>query len=668
MILGVDIETCSAADIEDGASPYAEHPSTKVWCVVFAFSTGPGHAEVLRWTPGLAVPARVVRHIEDGGPVLAHNVSFEQSIFHYILAPQFGFPEPKIEQWEDSLAVAAAFSLPLGLGHLGAVIGARTLKDDEGRKVMLSLSKVKRGAADGWVYPSPTPEQMARLLDYCEQDVLSMLDCWWKLPTLPDAERAMLVLDRKINTRGALLDLELAAAMGRMADAREQEIGFEAWTLTNDLLGMGNVPALTEWIKEQGVTLPKVVRKKVDGTFHATESIDRTSMAELLKRDDLPQVVRDALLMRIEAGRVTSLAKTARAPLAVNQDGRLRNALRFCKAHTGRWSSEVLQVHNLARPTKQFKAIGDLFEERVRAGDIVGAGMLHPVLDGLSFLLRRLVVAPKGRMLQGADFSAIEARVLAWIAGQNDVLAAFADPTRDVYMEDAAKVGSDNRDLGKEQRLGLGFGMGAVKFHARANARGVPLTLARAREVQQAWRKNNPLIVQFWHDLEAAVRAAIANRGDVFPVGEFITVAASKDCLRVRLPSGRALHYWRPSTKLVTKSVEVVNDAGEIETREFETEEIRFFMPKKRGMEIETTYSGKLTENVVQGIARDLLRDALLRLDAAGFEIPLHVHDSATAEVDAPRPAFNFIVAEVPAWAPGLAVAVEGYIGRHFKG
>lgn len=637
---------------------------------MFALSPRRGENKVFRWFPGSVLPAWVVQHVAAGSPVLAHYTSFEQSIFEHILVPHYGFPVVAVNQWIDTLALAAALNLPLGLGQLGAAIGATVLKDEEGRKLMLSLSHVEK--IDGeWIYPTVSPEQLDRLALYCERDVLSMIDCWWKLPKLPPSERELLIVDREINTRGVLLDLPLAAKMEKMTRVREAQIAREVWSQTHDLIGMSSVPALTEWVKDKGVELPKIVRKKADGSFHATESIDRASIATLMAREDLPPVVRSALQLRIEAGRVTSLAKTTRIPDVVNADGRMRHALRYCKAHTGRWTSEILQLHNLAKPTKEFKKVAADFTTAVREGNIVRAGELHPVLDGLSFMLRSLVIAPPGFDLVGGDFAAIEARVVAWLAGQNDVLAAFADPTRDIYVEDAARVGSDNRDLGKEQRLGLGFRMGIVKFRDRAAARGVVLTPKRAHEVVKAWRTNNPKITAFWEALEKAFRAAMLNRGESFFVGEYLTVVAGKECLRIILPSGRALHYWRPSSKLVKKKVKTFDESGVVVEREFESDELRFFTPGKRGMEVETTYSGKLTENVVQAVARDLLAASLVRLHNSPYKVVLHVHDSIAAEVPQGQGSveeFCQLMAAVPTWAPGLPVAVEGYRSRHFKG
>lgn len=681
MILGVDIETCSFADIDDGASPYAQHETTRAWCAVFVLSDGPGKEVCAHyWSPRIhnpeLIPKPIRDHILDGGPVLAHNASFEISIWKHLLAPYHKFPLPELWQWRCSLLTAAICNLPLSLSNLGAAIGARVTKDTEGQQLMLQLAKVKKDKRTGsWVYPEPTPVQLKRLIDYCYQDVLSMLECWWKLPKPPSAEQEMMRVDRVINERGMLIDVELALAMQRMAKQRELQIGAEVWHTTHEMCGLTAPGVLKDWLQRQGVELPKRLRKTDEG-FTKTESVDRGAIDELLKRADLPELVRDVLGLRVETGRVTSLAKAAAVPRVVNHDNRLRWSLRYAMAHTGRWSSEGLQVHNLAKPTKSFGKVRDLFLDAVRAGDLEHASLLHPVLEGLSYSLRSLVTAPPGYDIIGGDYSAIEARVVAWLAGQQDALDAFADPSRDIYVEDAARCGSDNRDFGKEQRLGLGFGMGDVKLYERATARGVAITTKQARQAKTIWRGANPMIVKLWRDLQDAFFEVIAEPGRTVAIGQHLRVLSHKNGDRVYLflPSGRAIYYWRPSVREAEREIKSIDEDGKIVVRKEMLKEIRFWTPGRRGMEQDSTYGGKLTENATQAVARDLLRDALIRFDVRPiqtYQVVIHVHDAIAAQVATGHGStdeFCSIMAEVPSWAPGLPVAVEGYRSKCFKG
>lgn len=670
-ILGVDVETCSAADIRDGAAPYAEHESTHAHCAVFALSERRGDIRVARWTPGETLAPWVAEHVAAGRPVLAHTAGFESAIFEHVLVPHHGFPAVAIEQWRDTAAIASALNLPSSLAALGEVLGVPAPKDLDGRELMLRYARAVE-TPRGWAAPLIPPDEFARLLAYCERDVVAMLDCWWRLPQLPRAEQELLAVDRKINHRGVQLDLFQAKRITAMARARSEELARCAWLATGDLLGLSSQPALAAWLKERGVELPRVLRVRDDGRKEMTETISRAALTDLLAQDHLDPLVREVLTYRIESGRATSLAKAARVPDVVSRDGRLRGALRYCGAHTGRWTSQGLQLHNLAKSPKAFKSVEPQFRRAVSDSDLPAAASAYSVLDGLSFMLRGLVMARVGNELIGADYSAIEARVLAWVAGQDDVLQMFAR-NEDVYTEDARRIGSSDRQLGKVQRLGLGYGMGAVKFRDTAAKAGVSLSLLDARNVVHGWREANPAIVQFWRALEDACVRAVQNPapGASEFVGSHVMVTATRDCLRVRLPSGRSLHYWRPQVRKVVKRVETVDAHGEVCEHEFEAEELRFHAATRKGFVPETTYGGKLTENVVQAIARDLLGAALLRLDRTWYDVVLHVHDSIAAEVPAGAGSvdeFVSIISRCPTWAAGLPLHAEGYRSRHFRG
>lgn len=666
-LLALDYETQSAADIDDGASAYAEHESTRVLCGVFIlYDDREGVTEVSRWTPASPLPAWAVRHVEAGGRLLAHNHSFEASINRYCLTQ---FPATRAEQWIDTLQLAAVLGLPLGLAGLGAAIGAKVQKDDEGHQLMLRLSVVRRNRKGELVVPTVTPADLERLLDYCETDVRATIECWRRLPAVPAAEHLLMAVDHRINERGVALDFDLAANMQTIARARLEEIMADTWNATGDLIDVASPVALMNYARDRGVTLPKVVRKRADGTRHATESIGRAAIAELLDRPDLQEELRKALLLRIEAGRATSLAKLGRLGNVANADGRARWLLRYAKATTGRWASEVLQLHNLPRPSKAFAVWSTVALDAVRARDMARLAAVHAVLEALSFLLRALVIARPGKVLFGGDYAAVEARIVAWLAGQDDVLAMFAAGT-DVYVADAAVINSDNRNLGKACRLGLGFQMGAVRFVDSAATHGVNVAPKRAREIVTAWRAANPMIVQLWRGLEDAFAEAHRAGSGEFPVGPHLVVLGGRENVRILLPSGRQLYYWRAHERPTVKKIEVVNDDGLIETREIECVAQRYYARQGARMVVEDTYGGHLTENVTQAVARDLLRDALLRFDASPFDVVLHVHDSIAAEGDPGRPLADFTasMAEVPTWAPGLPVNVEGYNSRHFKG
>lgn len=672
MILGIDFETYSAVDIKNGSDAYAAHWSTGVHCGVLVLATEDLELKgSFHWIAGKKLPPWAFEHLKAGRPVLAHNASFERSIIHHVLRPRFEWPTVPLDSWRDSLLVAAANNLPTSLAGLGKALGTPVQKDDDGHALMKALCRVVHDKETGtWLAPVPTDEQLQRLIRYCEMDVLTMLECWKRLPKLSPFENKLLCIDRKINVRGAPLDAKLALNMRDMAIDRVKQLDRDTARITEcEILSTSSAPAMKGYLGGEDVELPMQLRVK-KGVRTQTASIDKEAVKELLEDDDLPDHIRELLGVRQEAGKATSLAKLARIPDMVSADGRLRHALKYCGAHTGRWSSQGLQIHNMPKSPKEFQAVAEPLREAILKRDLEKALSLAPnLMQAMSWLLRSVIAAPTGKELIGGDYSAIEARVLAWLAGQNDVLELFATGV-DVYTADAKAIGSDDRQLGKVQRLALGYGMGAVKFAAKAAEYGIDLSLKDARTVQQLWRKNNPAICQFWLDLEHACHAA--TRGESTKVGR-LNVVADKTCLRIVLPSGRSLRYWRPHLRNSVRMVETVNDAGELIERELSLTELRFYTesPDRKGMMIEGTYGGKLSENVTQAVSRELLGAALVRLDSTAYDVVMHVHDSIVAEVDTGTgdvDEFCKIMARSPKWATDLPIAVDGYRGKHFRG
>jgi DNA polymerase len=433
------------------------------------------------------------------------------------------------------------------------------------------------------------------------------------------------------------------------------------------------------WLKYRGVVLPKRTRKKKDGSYHKTETIDKLAVVELL-RGELPEDVRLMLRNRAEASKAASLAKLNRVEPMVGTDGRLRFALNYCGAHTGRWTSEGLQLHNL--PKNQLTAAASaLVRDLVEAEDPQALELVEArPLEALSQMLRSVVVAPPGRELIGADFSAIEARVCAWLAGQDDVVMFFHEfdaqrraggKPKDFYIFTAESIDSDERQLGKVAALALQYGMGDVTFAGTAAKWGVPLTLLRARQVKLSWRLVNRCIAQWWRDLEDAAFAAVLEPGSKHRAGR-VSFRSTGKVLLMRLPSGRSIRYWQPSIVLKTRVFQLVDDEGKQVQKSVTREELQFWKPARGAMVAETTYGGKLAENATQAVARELLAAGLVRLDGvAPYELVIHVHDSAAAEVPEGEgdPAdFADRLAAAPPWAAGCPVAAEGWRDRRFRG
>lgn len=577
-LIGIDFETASTANLKVvGNWRYSLDPSTIVYCAAFEGGT---------WEPGQPPP-----RFPSDAVFLAHNSPFERSIWTNVLHPRFGWPECP-ERWEDSQAHAAAANLPITLEGLGAALGTPVQKDKAGHDLMLLMSKLTAGEKNVF----DTAENRARLLAYCVQDVRTMLAIWQRVPKMIASEAALWRLDQKINHRGVFLDRDFVRQLQRMADKRMRELKIDASEETEgDIWSSASTPAVKKWLTSKGVELPKASRVRVTGEEHESESIGRHAVLGML--EGATPEVRAVLENRLEASKATSLAKLKKVEQLVDpRDGRLRNSLQFCGAHTGRWSSRGLQVHNLPRDKRPEEEVARV-RELVAAGDLQGlSALVDRPLEALSMSLRGVIAAAPGMELIGADFSAIEARVLAWLAGQHDVLSVLADPKQDVYVYAAKKIGSGDRQLGKVLTLACGYGMGPIKFRDTAAGYGLRLTLKEARTAVLAWRKSNTAIVDLWQLTEDACREAIASPGRVVNVGAFLKVAATKTCLMVQLPSGRAIRYWRPTVRTVMKEIETVDEDGEIVKLKRESTEIVFFTPGKNAVDMvqESTYSGKL--------------------------------------------------------------------------
>lgn len=673
-ILCVDIETCSNASIQHGAAAYAAHESTVVWCVSFGTQDSPDdEPSLFTWTPGCDLPDGVREWIEGGGNLLAHNAGFEMAIWREILTPEFRWPLPKITQWRCSLATAAAANLPVSLEGLAKTFKGAAQKDMGGSALMRRLAHAAYDPEiESYDYPAPNDDELNALFDYCEADVRATLNVWARLPKLSDHELAVWHADQRINERGVCIDTKFVQQMAMMAERRKQQLGNDVFRITGSLLANStSTPSLKAWLKEEGIELPVAERRK-DGVVSEVETLNKAAVNEMLKRDDVEGAVRAVLTNRVEANKSASLAKLKRVPNMVGKDGRLRGALRYSIAHTGRWASSGIQVHNLPKDKREPEH-RDRVLRCIREGSLDRLVLTEPrPLEAMSESLRAMIIAGPGKDLIAADFAAIEARVLAWLADDHRLLGMFS-ANEDIYVKAAADVGSDSRQLGKVCSLALGYGMGPLKFASTATSWGVPLDLREAVRVQRAWRSANTAIVNFWFELENAVRRALEYRGETVQVGK-LEVVASNRCLHIKLPSGRSIRYWRPQVRRKLKKLPCVTDQGVVEEREVELPEISFYSvgQNKGSLALESTYGGKLVENVTQAVARDLLANAILNLEAQNFPIVMHVHDSIVAEVphsdQRTVDEFCYHMTEMPQWAYGCPVTAEGYRGSFFQG
>jgi DNA polymerase len=683
--LNIDFESRSTVDLTvTGVYPYAVHPDTGIWCLAYCFDEG----EVGLWLPGQPIPPEIVDHVFAGREVRAWNAAFERVMWREIMVPRHGAPAIRDEQFVCSMAEAAAMALPRSLGAAAKAIGAAEQKDGAGHDLMMRLARPRSFRPDGTPVWWDEPERLAKLYEYCRQDVATERAIVKCLRRLTPTERRVYLLDQRMNDRGMAIDRPLVVAA--------QKIASEGAARANVLLAeltMGSVPAVTNharmlrWVQAQGVE---------------TSSVDKKHVKELLE-GDLPENVRKALVLRAETG-LTSVAKLQAMLNAAGADDRVRGMLLYHGATTGRWAGRLVQPQNFTR--------GDVddveaFIPQVLAGDYAGIDLVEPPVKVISSLMRAMMVAGPGEVLVAADYSAIEARVLNWLAGQEDVLQMFRDG-KDIYRHNAARLFQipldevlkfPHRQTGKFQELGCGFGMGAKKAVEAANTAQygyLQLSLDRAREIVNDYRDSHPQVKQCWYDTEAACKEAVANPGKrvVFGALGNLTAVKAGAYLYIVLPSGRPLCYPSPRLKMAETawSRQAREDAAAM--RAFITEngldiplpeippveerlslEFSSVDSKTNQWGREHTYGGKLVENIVQAVSRDLMAEAMLRAEERGFPVVCTIHDEVVAEIEEPHASceanlvedFEQILTELPTWATGCPVAAEGWLGTRYR-
>jgi DNA polymerase len=549
---------------------------------------------------------------------------------------------------------ALAYGLPGRLENAAAALGLAHQKDMIGHRLMLKMSRPPKSgvAPTAW-----TPSDYIILGDYCARDVDAEAALSEVIPELQPDEKELSALDARMNTEGKLgVDLPRVAALGVVAGAAEKVDAARCAVLTaGAVTSPGTQTArLLLWLGSKGLALPDTARATIEEALlldlRAEGVTDWEAVAEVLE-------------IRLRMARASTRKLERMTQMSEPPDHALRGQFQFCGAgRTGRWSGRGVQVQNLPRVPKGFSP--DLFEQVATQACLGGPWDLNivtpaPVLDCVSWSLRSCLKASEDdHVLWSFDFSQIEARVLAWLAGQQDVLAVFASGD-DVYVWAAAQFGSSDRQLGKVLILALGFGMGAIKLRETARkAYGVVLTAGEAERFKDGWRRSNPHIVRFWHEMETAAREAILRRGSgwVAPAGgSGIAFCCTGKTLQMRLPSGRVLYYHRPRI-------------------DFETGSIVYWGPEVGNRWVEQrTWGGKLAENATQAAARDVMSEAMLRAWRRVGVVPcMTVHDELVYPIPAAgvlSKALNILrglMLEAPPWAGGLPLAGEHKIMRRY--
>lgn len=647
--LFIDIETYSSVDISTcGAYKYISSPDFEILIIGYAFDDGP--VKIIDLLSGECMPEDFEEALLDPNcRKHAHNATFERLSFRRI-----GYDVPA-EQWHCTAVKAAYCGLPFSLDSVSKVLDLENKKLDTGKLLIKYFScpckptKVNGGRTRN--YPYHAPEKWEMYKEYNKYDVLAEREIYKLLEkyTIPNIERRLYALDQKINDQGILVDKVLAENAVKLDIAFSEKLSQKI----KDLTGLEN--------PNSGAQVKAWITKK---TGEQVDSLAKDNMLDLLETFKDNTEVHSLLVMRNQLSK-TSVKKYYAMINCAMADDRVRGTFQFYGANrTGRWAGRLLQLQNLAK--NHLNNI-NLARSLVAKGDLDAVELLYEdVSDILSQLVRTGIIAPEGKILSVADFSAIEARVISWLANEEWRMEVFKGDGK-IYEATGAKMfnvpisaitkGSELRQKSKISELALGYG-GAVGAMRNMGGERMGLSDPEMMSLTRKWRQANPKIVELWAELEEAAMNAITYRKRIVATCHNLVFNCDGENLIVTLPSGRALFYRKPSIAMV-KGHKEIQYQGLIQAT------------KQWGLI--NTYGGKLTENVIQAIARDLLAYAMIQLDKAGFTITMHIHDEVIAEIPhdgTEQDTYNKMVeimSKAPEWAQDLPLNADGYLTKFYK-
>ena len=608
--LGIDIETYSSNDLTScGVYKYVEAPDFTI--LLFAYSIDGEKAQCIDLASGEELPDWIIAALTDPDVLkTAFNAAFER----ICLTKYLGLSKPlDPAQWQCTMVLAARMGLPLSLGQCGEVLHLAEGKMTEGKALIRYFSVPGKNGKRH--LPADAPDKWQTFKDYNNRDVDVEQAIRKRVRRLQPAafDELLYIADQEINDRGVMIDQVLVDAAARFDDEYKAELLKQAQEMTG--MENPNSPAqIKDWISQvTGFTVASLNKKNLD---------------DLEKQLIYWPKAQKVLAIRREMGK-TSNKKYEAMQKCVCKDGRIHGLLQFCgAARTGRWAGRLVQVQNL--PQNHLASL-DFARSLVRQGDLDEFEMNYAnVTQVLSELIRTAFVAEPGKTFHVCDFSAIECRVIAWLASEDWVLEVFRS-NGDIYCANASKMfkvpvekhgqNAQLRQKGKIATLALGYGGGVSALEAMGGSK-LGLTEDEEKEIVKLWRDSNPRIVRMWAVIEKAAITAIKT-GESVTVYRNIVIGKRWGMLTITLPSGRTICY--PRAEVETE----YNDGwrGDHDIIEYEG----LNQTTKKWGKVRT-YGGKLTENIVQAVARDILGIVILRAKAEGLNIVFHIHDEIIVE------------------------------------
>lgn len=648
--LNIDIETYSPNDISFGVYKYSESEEFEILLFSYAYDFGEVH--VIDLASGETIPDDVVLDLRRDEVIKhAYNAQFEITCLNRAGYQTF------VEQWRCTMIHGAYLGYPMGLAKLGKALGLPQdkLKDKAGAALIRYFSvpckPTKKNGGRTRNLPKHDPDKWAAYISYNKQDVVTEMECYRRLSAFPVPEEVerQWQIDIRMNATGVGIDRELVEGALTIDEENKKALLEEAYELTG-LSNPNSRNQLLDWFNSNtNLELEKLTKDSV--------------AAAMTDADDLAKKV---LTIRKKLAK-SSISKYEMMASATGQDGRLRGTLQFYGANrTGRWAGRLLQVQNLPR---NYMVNLDIARDLVRASNRVGLGLLFgDVSDTLSQLIRTAIIAKEGYTLCVADFSAIEARVIAWLSGETWRQRVFAEGG-DIYCASASSmfgvpvvkhgVNGHLRQKGKVAELALGY-QGGVNALKAMGALDMGLTEEELPNIVELWRQASPKIKELWYAVEKAAVYTVTT-GNPMTLDHGITFRLEVDpfygyrYMTIELPAGRKLFYPDPHIKL----------------NNFDKEAVHFKTQLNNAWVTESTYGGKIVENITQAVARDCLALTLMRLSENGLPAIMHIHDEAVIEVPKDEADEYLDIVEktfalpIP-WAEGLVLTAAGFTNNYY--
>jgi len=647
--LYVDFESYCDVDLNDvGAYIYANHPSADILCLGYKF--GDEQTQIIKYREPL--PQRIIDHVESGGICSAHNAFFDRCIWQFVAVKKFGWPVVKLQQWECTMLKVASHGFPLALEKAAEAMNLPIGKDLVGGRILNRVSKPQKDGRR--IYPKDDPNAFSILYKYCTRDVDVMYLFDTTIPDIDKDEYQIWYYDQKLNARGIPVDILSLDAIIPKLEEEKLEFNDRISEMTKGVITkITQTARIVKYANEHQVFLPNLQKETVEEFLETYADTMHEDIFEILE-------------MRQMGGKSSTNKFKAMKNSANPKDSLVRGTLIMYGAQrTGRWAGRQVQPHNFPKPTVKYESIDKLVNDLVTKSRQDIRAEYGSFMHAASTATRGMICARDGKILNIADYNAIEPRILFWLADETEAIETFK--TGDIYVEMAktvyhdpnlTKADEEARWLGKQIIIGCGYGMGPPKFQTTCANYGRNIDFSLAELSVFAYREKYSKVVKLWNGVENAAKAAILNPGKTYEYG-YLRFKMIGEHLYMRLPKGRKIVYPYADVR------EVTTPWGQ------KKRGVTYKVVEKNHWHRTSTFGGKIIENACQGIARDFMAHGMMTADLeGGYDMVTTVHDEAVSETDE-----NFgsieeyceLLVQPTSWGVGCPLKAEGKRQKRYQ-